>query len=71
MSKNTVTPEGALNGLNLGLSMSGYHHVFERLKTWPTDQLAAVLLEALLQRNRLLKEKNERTKTKKEGKDKE
>ena len=77
MSKDTVlsfhlickTPEQALNGINLGLKTTGNDHVFKQLQTWPTDQLAAVLLEALYQRNRLLKEKEERRTAKKENKE--
>ena len=57
MSKDKLNPTEALNGINLGLTTTGFGHVFEQLKLWPTDQLAAVLLEALFQRNQLLVEK--------------
>ena len=69
MSEDTMTPEAVLNVLNLGLKTAGNEHVFKQLQTWPTDQLAAILLEALYQRNRLLKEKEERRTAKKENKE--
>ena len=62
MSKDKLTPEEALNGISFGLSTSGHGHVLKQLKTWPTNELAVVLLEALFQRNRLLAEKKEREK---------
>ena len=65
-----LTPAQALNYICLGLTTSGREHVYGELKGWQTDQLAAILLEALFQRNRLIEEKEERRTAKKENEDK-
>ena len=46
-----------LNRVSLRLNAAGYNSVLNELKTWTIDQLASVLLEAILQRNRLLSER--------------
>ena len=66
MIKNMLTPEEALDGIHLALSTADYDHVLKQLRTWPPEQIAALLvLEAFFQRNRLLKEKEERRTAKK------
>ena len=67
---NKLTPAEALNFISLGLTTAGRDHVYDQLKGWRTDQLAAILLEALFQRNRLLKKNKERRAAKKGERDK-
>ena len=62
MSKGTFTPEETVNGISFGLSASGHDHVLKQLKTWPTNELAVTLIEAIFQRNRLLNEKKDKEK---------
>ena len=60
MSEGKLTIEEAVNGISFGLSASGHDHVLKQLKMWPTNELAVTLIEAIFQRNRLLKEKKDR-----------